>query len=182
MGREWRFDDRIKEYPRRQCSHMITDIVFYAVALSLLALSFFTDKAKTVQALRKAWKSFEGILPQFLGIIVLIGILLAVFDPKAIQALIGSSSGWWGTLLASAIGSITLIPGIIAFPTAAMLLKGGAGYMQIAAFISTLMMVGVITLPAEISTFNGKVALLRNGLAYLFSLVVALIVGIVMSL
>jgi hypothetical protein len=52
--------------------------------------------------------------------------------------------------------------------------------MQIAAFISTLMMVGVITLPAEISTFNGKVALLR--LAYLFSLFVALIVGIVMSL
>ena len=63
-----------------------------------------------------------------------------------------------------------------------MLLKGGAGYMQIAAFISTLMMVGVVTLPAEISAFNGKVALLRNGLAYVFSLLVALIVGIVMSL
>ena len=54
--------------------------------------------------------------------------------------------------------------------------------MQIAAFISTLMMVGVVTLPAEISTFNGKVALLRNGLAFLFSLLVALVVGIVMSL
>ena len=161
---------------------MVTGIVFYGLALALLAFSFFTDKAKTGQALRKAWKSLEGILPQFLGIIVLIGILLAVFDPTTIQNLIGTSSGWRGTLLASAIGSITLIPGFIAFPTAAMLLKGGAGYMQIAAFISTLMMVGVVTLPAEISTFNGKVALLRNGLAYLFSLLVALIVGIVMSL
>ena len=161
---------------------MVTGIVFYALALLLLSFSFFADRAKTGQALRKAWKSLEGILPQFLGIIVLIGILLAVFDPKTIQKLIGSSSGWWGTLLASAIGSITLIPGFIAFPTAAMLLKGGAGYMQIAAFISTLMMVGVVTLPAEISTFNGKVALLRNGLAYLFSLLVALVVGIVMSL
>ena len=161
---------------------MLTGIVFYALAIALLALSFFRDRAKTAQALRKAWKSLEGILPQFLGIIVLIGILLAVFDPKTIQKLIGSSSGWGGTLLASAIGSITLIPGFIAFPTAAMLLKGGAGYMQIAAFISTLMMVGVITLPAEISTFNSKVALLRNGLAYLFSLFVALIVSIVMSL
>ena len=161
---------------------MVTGIVFYALALALLALSFFTDKARTLQALRKAWKALEGILPQFLGIIVMIGILLAVFDPKTIQKLIGSSSGWWGTLLASGIGSITLIPGFIAFPTAAMLLKGGAGYMQIAAFISTLMMVGVVTLPAEISAFNGKVALLRNGLAYVFSLLVALIVSIVMSL
>jgi uncharacterized membrane protein YraQ (UPF0718 family) len=161
---------------------MVAGIVFYALALVLLVLSFFTDRAKTVQALRKAWKSLGGILPQFLGIIVLIGILLAVFDPKTIQRLIGSASGWWGTLLASAIGSITLIPGFIAFPTAAMLLKGGAGYMQIAAFISTLMMVGVITLPTEISMFNGKVALLRNGLAYLFSLLVALIVSMVMFL
>jgi uncharacterized membrane protein YraQ (UPF0718 family) len=161
---------------------MVTGIIFYALAIALLALSFLKDRARTAQALRKAGKSFEGILPQFLGIIVLIGILLAVFDPKTIQRLIGSSSGWWGTFLASLIGSITLIPGFIAFPTAAMLLKGGAGYMQIAAFISTLMMVGVITLPAEISAFNGKVALLRNGLAYLFSLLVALIVGFVMSL
>jgi uncharacterized membrane protein YraQ (UPF0718 family) len=161
---------------------METSIVFYALAVALLALSFFKDRAKTAQALRKAWKSLEGILPQFLGIIVLIGILLAVFDPKTIQKLIGSSSGWWGTLLASLIGSITLIPGFIAFPTAAMLLKGGAGYTQIAAFISTLMMVGIITLPAEISAFNRKVALLRNGLAYLFSLLVSLTVGIAMSL
>jgi uncharacterized membrane protein YraQ (UPF0718 family) len=161
---------------------MVTGIVFYALAIALLALSFFTDRARTLQALRKAWKSLEGILPQFLAIIVLIGILLAVFDPKTIQKLIGYSSGWWGTLLASGIGSITLIPGFIAFPTAAMLLQGGAGYMQIAAFISTLMMVGVVTLPAEISALNGKVALLRNGLAYLFSLLVALVVGIVMSL
>ena len=56
---------------------MVTGIVFYGLALALLAFSFFTDKAKTGQALRKAWKSLEGILPQFLGIIVLIGILLA---------------------------------------------------------------------------------------------------------
>jgi uncharacterized membrane protein YraQ (UPF0718 family) len=161
---------------------MVTGIVFYALAFLLLLLSFLKSKDKTVSALRKAWKSLEGILPQFLSIIVLIGILLAVFDATAIQKLIGSSSGWRGTLLASAIGSITLIPGFIAFPTAAMLLKGGAGYMQIAAFISTLMMVGVVTLPAEISAFNGKVALLRNGLAYLFSLLVAFVVSIVMSL
>ncbi len=113
---------------------MVTGIIFYALAILLLLLSFLKDRDKTVVALRKAWKSLEGILPQFLGIIVLIGILLAVFDPAVIQKLIGSSSGWRGTLLASAVGSITLIPGFIAFPTAAMLLKGGAGYMQIAAF------------------------------------------------
>jgi len=157
---------------------MVTGIVFWGIALVLLAVSFVRDRAKTVQALKKAGKSLLGILPQFLGIIALIGLLLAVFDPATINRLIGSSSGWLGVLLASAIGSITLIPGFIAFPTAAMLLKGGAGLMQIAAFVSTLMMVGIVTLPAEIRTFNRKFALLRNGLAYVFSLLVALIMGL----
>jgi uncharacterized membrane protein YraQ (UPF0718 family) len=159
---------------------MITGIVFWGLAIALLAASFFKDRAKTVVALKKAGKSLLGILPQFLGIIVLIGLLLALFDPATISRLIGSSSGWLGVLIASLIGSITLIPGFIAFPTAAMLLRGGAGLAQIAAFVSTLMMVGIVTLPAEIGTFNRKFALLRNGLAYVFSLLVALVMGLVL--
>lgn len=159
---------------------MTTGIVFWGLAITLLAVSFFKDRAKTMQALKKAGKALLGILPQFLGIIVLIGLLLAVFDPATINRLIGESSGWPGVLVASLVGSITLIPGFIAFPTAALLLKGGAGLMQIAAFVSTLMMVGIVTLPAEIGTFNRKFALLRNGLAYVFSLLVALVMGLVL--
>jgi uncharacterized membrane protein YraQ (UPF0718 family) len=158
---------------------MTTGIVFWGLAIALLAASFFKDRARTLQALKKAGKALLGILPQLLGIIVLIGLLLALFDPSTINRLIGDSSGWLGVLVASVIGSITLIPGFIAFPTAAMLLRGGAGLMQIAAFVSTLMMVGVVTLPAEIGAFNRKFALLRNGLAYVFSLLVALIMGLV---
>jgi len=158
---------------------MTTGIVIWGLAIALLAASFFKDRAKTLQVLKKAGKALLGILPQFLGIIVLIGLLLAVFDPATINRLIGESSGWLGVLIASVIGSITLIPGFIAFPTAAMLLKGGAGLMQIAAFVSTLMMVGVVTLPAEMGTFNRRFALLRNGLAYVFSLLVAFVMGLV---
>jgi uncharacterized membrane protein YraQ (UPF0718 family) len=158
----------------------MTGIVFWGLTIALLLASLLKDRAKTILALKKAGKSLLGILPQFLGIIVLIGLLLAVFDPATINRLIGASSGWLGVLLASVIGSITLIPGFIAFPTAAMLLKGGAGLVQIAAFVSTLMMVGIVTLPAEIGTFNRKFALLRNGLAYVFSLLVALVMGLVL--
>ncbi|MBW8381779.1 MAG: permease, partial [Youngiibacter sp.] len=80
-------------------------------------------------------------------------------------------------VLASVIGAITLIPGFIAFPLAAALLKSGAGYMQIAAFISTLMMVGVITLPVETGFFGKKAAILRNSLAFIYSFIVAMVVG-----
>jgi uncharacterized membrane protein YraQ (UPF0718 family) len=161
---------------------MVTGIIFYGLAVVLLVASFVADRMKTLAALKKAGKSFVGILPQFLGIIALVGVLLALLDPPTINRVLGGSSGFLGVLLASVVGSITLIPGFIAFPTAALLLKGGAGYMQMGAFVSTLMMVGVITLPTEIGFFNRRMALLRNGLAYVFSLVVALVIGLVMSL
>ena len=105
--------------------------ILYGITILLLAVSFFKDKKKTKMSLKKAWKAFENILPEFLVVILLVGVLLAVLNPEVISKIIGSDSGWFGVALAAVVGSITLIPGFVAFPMAAMLLKGGAGYMQI---------------------------------------------------
>lgn len=154
--------------------------ILYTLAIVLLTISFLRDKGKTKMALLKAWRSFENILPQFLGIIILIGIMLAILSPKTISDLLGKQSGWIGMILAAAVGAITLIPGFVAFPLAAALLKNGAGYMQIGIFISTLMMVGIVTLPLETQYFGKKVAYTRNALAFAFSFLVAIIIGVVM--
>ena len=58
-----------------------------------------------------------------------------------------------------------------------MLVENGAGYMQIGAFVSALMMVGVITMPVEIKYFGKKLTIWRNVLAFIFSLFVAFIIG-----
>ncbi len=155
-------------------------LVFYSLAIIGLITSFIKSKENTKIALIKAWKSFENILPQFTGIIVLIGIMLAVLTPEQISSFLGQSSGWIGILVAALIGAITLVPSFVAFPLAAALLQNGAGYMQIAAFISTLMMVGVVTIPIEISYFGKKATITRNISAFVFSLVVAWIIGVLM--
>ena len=155
-------------------------IALYVIAMIALAISFFKSREKTFLALKKAWKSFENILPQFLAILIMIGIMLAILTPEQISKLLGSESGWYGVLIAAAIGSITLIPGFVAFPLAAALLKSGAGYMQIASFISTLMMVGVVTMPVEIRYFGKKATLVRNAAAFGFSLIVAFAMGVVL--
>ena len=94
--------------------------IFYILAIVLLIISYFKDKNKTKESLKKAWKSFENILPQMLGILTSVGIIIAFLNPETISKLIGSSSGYLGIALAAIIGSITLIPGFIAFPTAAV--------------------------------------------------------------
>ncbi|EDK33759.1 hypothetical protein [Clostridium kluyveri] len=59
--------------------------------------------------------------------------------------------------------------GVNPFPTAQMLVENGAGYMQIGAFVSTLMMVGIITMPVEMKYFGRKLTIWRNVLAFIFS-------------
>ena len=155
--------------------------ILYALAIVGLVLSFFKDRQKTRMALQKAWKSFENILPQLLTIFLIIGFALAIFPPETIRKLLGSDSGFLGVLAAAVIGSITLMPGFVAFPLAAALLKSGAGYMQLAAFVSTLMMVGVVTIPIERKTFGLRATLTRNAAAFAFSFIVAIVIGAVMA-
>ena len=155
--------------------------ILYGLAAAGLIVSFLKDKKKTKAALMKAWKAFENILPQTLVIFLILGFALAIFSPETIRKLIGEESGYLGALVAAVLGSVTLIPGFIAFPLAAALLKSGAGYMQIAAFVSTLMMVGIITIQIERKTFGMKATLTRNIAAFVFSLIVAVTMGMVLG-
>lgn len=156
------------------------NLIFYSLAILGLFFSFLKSKEKTIMALKRAWKSFETILPQFLSIIVIIGIMLSILTPEQISKVLGSESGWIGVLTGAMIGAVTLIPAFVAFPLAAALLENGAGYAQIGAFVSTLMMVGVVTIPLEMKYFGKKATLIRNLLAFSFSLIVAVVMGVVM--
>ena len=154
----------------------------YLIAIIFLIISFIKSRQKTKNALIKAWNSFKNILPMLLGVVILVGLILSILDTKLISKIIGNQSGFYGVMLASLLGSITLIPGFIAFPTAALLLTGGAGYIQIAAFVQTLMMVGIVTLPLEIKYFNKKVAILRNAISFVLSIGLAYLMGFILGI
>lgn len=149
----------------------------YGITAVLLIISLAKSRSKTILSLKRAWKMFAGVLPQFLAILLLVGLLLAVVTPNAIQQIIGTQSGFSGMFIASLLGAVTLVPALVAFPVAAQLLNSGAGAAQIAVFISTLTMVGLITLPIEIKYLGKKTAVLRNALFYLFAFASAFVVG-----
>ena len=151
--------------------------ILYCVATVLLIWSFLKDKRKTKMALKKTWRSFENILPQFLSVLLIIGMLLAILDKNTISRIIGSESGVLGMGIAALLGSITLIPGFVAFPLAASLLKAGAAYGQITMFVTTLMMVGVVTLPVETKYFGRKTAIRRNVFAFIYAVFISFIIG-----
>jgi uncharacterized membrane protein YraQ (UPF0718 family) len=157
------------------------EVILYILAVTFLIYSFVRDRKKTKMALMKAWKAFINIFPALAGVLTLIGLVLTVLSPNVITAVLGQNTGIWGMMVTSVIGAITLIPAFVAFPMAASLLSGGAGIMQIAVFVSTLMMVGTVTAPLEAKYFGWKETLLRNGFAYVFSFVAAVIIGMVLK-
>lgn len=158
----------------------MTTIVLYIIASTLLLLSFIKDKNKTKKSMLIARSTFMKLLPSALSIMLFVGITLAIVNPKVISSIIGSQSGILGTIIALIVGSIALIPSFIAFPLGGSLLKAGAGYTQVAALVSTVMAVGVITLPTEIKYFNKSIALKRIVLSFLVCVIFTIVIGLVM--
>ena len=155
-------------------------VIISVIAVLLLALSAFKSRQKTLLALKIAGKTAAGILPFLLIIIVVIGFLLTFVPAHVIASLIGARAGFWGVLIASLIGSILLIPHFVAAPLAASLLHQGAGIPAIAAFVTTLVMVGIVTMPMEIELMGRKFTIWRNILSFGFALLIALIMGVLL--
>lgn len=155
----------------------MTSYFMYGLCIIVFLIAFIKDKDKTKKALKSSFKSFENIMPQFLSIVIIISLVLSIVDPSTISNLIGSDSGILGTTISATIGSITMMPTFVAFSTGDSLLKGGAGYAQVAAMISTLTMVGVLTFTLEAEYIGKKAAFFRNLTAFLFAFVVAFFVG-----
>ena len=143
-----------------------------------LAASLIASRARTGRALVVAFKKFAGILPAFLVMLSLVASALAAVPEESITAWLGGSGGAGGVVVAALVGSVSLMPGFIAFPLAGILLAKGVGYMVLSAFTSTLMMVGILTFPYERAYFGTRVALLRNAISLAIAIVVAIATGL----
>ena len=160
----------------------MTSIILYSLAIILLIISFIKDKSKTKEAIILGLKSFENILPQFLCIIISVGILLSFFTTDTISKILGNSSGFWGIILADIIGAIAMMPTFVAFSLGNTLLLNGAGYSQVGALVSSLVLIGLMTFPLESKYIGKRAALLRKLIGFLFSIIVGIILGRIMML
>ena len=152
--------------------------VLWVVTGLALIVSLAASRGKTVQALRIALKRLSKIMPPFLVMMLLVSVILYLVSDEMIAHYLGNENKYFAVLIASAIGSITAIPGFIAFPLAGMLLSRGVMYMVLAAFTTTLMMVGVVTYPIEKAYIGTRATIMRNSLSFLIALIISAAVGL----
>ncbi|MFO8033676.1 MAG: permease [Candidatus Bipolaricaulota bacterium] len=158
-----------------------TTLVVNGFALACLLFSLAKDRPKTLSALRVSAMSLLKLGPAVGVVILLIGLLLGLVPRDAIGSVLGAGSGLGGTLLVAVFGAVLYMPALVAFPLAGSLLESGASVASVGAFITTLTMVGTVTLPLEIKTLGAKLTLLRNGLSFVIALIIALLMGAILS-
>ncbi len=147
----------------------------YILTVVAVIISLIANRQKTKKAFIVGSKMLWMITPPFISILVSVSILLHLMPNEMIVDYLGDSNSYFGVVVASIIGSITVIPGPIVYPLCGILLEKGVSYSVIAAFSSSLMMVGVLSFPVERAYFGNKFALLRNIVSLFITLVIALI-------
>jgi len=158
----------------------VTAIIINSIAIAGLLIAFIKDREKTIKSLKIAGKSFIKILPMVFAVIVIIGLLLGFVPHGQISKFVGEQSGIMGVLLVGIVGAVLYIPALLSFPLAASLLDSGASVSAVAAFITTLTMIGTVTLPLEIKELGRNMALLRNGISFVIAIIIALIMGAIL--
>lgn len=159
---------------------MATIITIYSFLCICIIASLIKSKEKTKEAFRIAGKALLKTAPSLLTVLGIVGLTLGILTPETISNLVGAEAGSTATIVTAVIGAITLIPSLIAFPLAGSLLRSGATVMTISTFVTTSVMVGIVTAPMEIKILGKKFTLLRNGLGFLVALIIAGLMGMIL--
>lgn len=155
-------------------------LAIWVGTLLFLTFSFVKSKEKTIKALKMAFKMGKGMALSILTIIFAIGLILTLLPPADIASFVGGQPVFLATIAFALLGTITLIPAFIAFPLIGTLIGAGVSIVPSVAFLTTLTMVGIVTFPLEKKEFGMKFTAVRNSLSFLFALVIALVMGVVL--
>lgn len=158
----------------------ITVLIINGFAAIGLLVALYSDWNRGINSLKRGLFAFARILPTVLTIVVIIGLLLGFIPPDTIRQFVGDQSGIGGLFLTGTIGSVLHIPSIVAFPLAASFREMGATTAIVAVFVTTLTMIGVVTLPLEVRELGWRFAALRNGLGFIGAVLIAIVMGAVL--
>lgn len=124
------------------------------------------------RALRKSAVSFLSLAPLFLGAIGLVGILQTLVSPELLSTLF-HGNGVVDTLVGTIAGAAAYGNPVVSYLLGGELLKKGVSLYAVTAFILSWVTLGFVHLPVEAELFGYRFALLRNILAFVFTMIVA---------
>jgi len=124
-------------------------------------------------------KTLKMAVPMIAGILLLISFLNPIFQryyPK-----IFTGNYFWDPILGALAGSVAFGIPVTSYIAGGELLQKGVSLLAVTAFILAWATVGLAMLPIEIKFLGRRFAILRNGLNFINSIVIAILVTIILN-
>lgn len=120
-----------------------------------------------------AFKSFGTSLPMLFGVILAIGLFQTYVSSRVFREVF-TGELLLDTVMGSIMGSISAGNAVTSYIIGGELIKEDVSLIAVTAFIVAWVTVGIIQLPAEAAILGRRFAWLRNILAFVFSVLVAI--------
>jgi len=125
------------------------------------------------EAVKKSGKNIIGSLPIMFSVLLLVNLVLPLGKDYYLKLFSGNLLT--DPLMGAAAGSLSFGIPITSYIIGGELLLAGISLVAITAFIMTWTTVGVVMLPLEGKYLGKKFAIIRNGVNFVFSIVIAIL-------
>jgi len=137
--------------------------------------SFKQDQKPSPQtALKQTWNSFRQSIPVILSVLLLISLIFVLIPPATLTRLF-TGNRLLDPLIGAVAGSISSGNALTSYIIGGELQQQGVSLLAVTAFIVSWVTVGVVQFPAEALTLGQKYAAIRNLIAFLSSILVAIL-------
>lgn len=134
------------------------------------------NKNSYLPALKGAFSMMTETLPIVIGMVFLIGLLLS-WVPEGFYARMFLGNAWIDAFTGAVFGSVSAGNPVNSYIIGGELAEDGVSMVAIIAFIVSWVTVGVVQLPAEIVMLGKGFAIIRNAIAFVSAICIAIIVS-----
>ena len=127
-----------------------------------------------VKELKKASMQIFSMMPMVIAIVGLVGLFLTFVSNEMLSSMF-SGSVVGDTLVGTLTGAIAVGQAMISYIIGGELLKDGVSLYAVTAFILSWVSLGFVQLPAEFEVMGVKFTIIRNILAFISTILIAVI-------
>ena len=131
------------------------------------------------EAILRAFKNLGSALPIFFGVLMAVSLVNSLFSGLYPRVFTGSFI--WDPLIGAAAGSLSFGMPIVSYVIGGELLSEGVSLAAVRAFILAWSTVGFAMLPLEIKYLGRSFALKRNGLNFVFAIIISVLTIAIMK-
>jgi uncharacterized membrane protein YraQ (UPF0718 family) len=132
------------------------------------------EKSTIKNAFFKTWNNFISSFPVILGVLLLISLIFTLIQPTLLSKIF-TGNRLLDPLIGAIAGSLSAGNASTSYIIGGELQQEGVSLLAVTAFIVSWVTVGIVQLPAEVLILNKRFAVIRNSIAFVSSIIVAIL-------